>query len=147
MFAYMLDTARVNSSTIVALNQGEDPIKEKYFECTYQLVMELVKITIEMRNQVFLASNIKQKIALVLDRPVPQPELHQSDGPALGYTPKRCTMCQKALAGKDYSKKNYIPCVKILQSVSPVIMQHVRNICFEKALAEPMTMQYNIFIF
>ena len=115
MFAYMLDTALVsNSSTIVALNQGKDPIKEKYFECTYQLVMELVKITIEMRNQVFLASNIKQKIALVLDRPVPQPELHQSDGPALGYTPKRCTMCQKALAGKDYSKKNYIPCVKIL---------------------------------
>ena len=101
----MLDTARVNSSTIVALNQGEDPIKEKYFECTNQLVMELVKITIEMRNQVFLASNIKPKIALVLDRPVPQPELHQSDGPALGYTPKRCTMCQKAVAGKDYSKK------------------------------------------
>jgi len=46
----MLDTARVNSSTIFALNQGKDPIKEKSFEYTYHLVMELVKLTIEMRN-------------------------------------------------------------------------------------------------
>ena len=85
----MLDTARVNSSTIVALNQGKDPIKEKSFEYTYQLVIELVKITIEMWNQVFLASKIKQKIALVLDGSVPQPEPHRNDGPALSTTPKR----------------------------------------------------------
>ena len=32
MFAYMLDTARVNSSTIFALNQGKDLIKGKSFE-------------------------------------------------------------------------------------------------------------------
>ena len=47
---YMLDTARVNSSTIFALNQGKDPIEERSFEYTYQLVMELVKPTIEIRN-------------------------------------------------------------------------------------------------
>ena len=32
MFAYMLDTARVKSSTIFGLNQGKDPIKGKSFE-------------------------------------------------------------------------------------------------------------------
>ena len=32
MFAYMLDTARVNSSTIFALNQGKDLINGKSFE-------------------------------------------------------------------------------------------------------------------
>ena len=32
MFAYMLDTARVNSLTIFALNQGKDPIKKKSFK-------------------------------------------------------------------------------------------------------------------
>ena len=48
MFTYMLDTARINSSTIYALNQGKDPIKGKSFEYTYQLLMELVKPTIEM---------------------------------------------------------------------------------------------------
>ena len=64
MFAYILDTARVNSSTTFALNQGKDPIQEKSFEYTYQLVMDLVKPTIEIRNQIFLASKIKQEIAL-----------------------------------------------------------------------------------
>ena len=67
--------------------------------------MELVKPIIEKRNQVFLASKIKQKIALVLDRPVPKPKPHRNDWPALGATRKSCTMCQKAAAGKDYSKK------------------------------------------
>jgi len=85
----MLDTARVNSSTIFVLNQGKDPIKEKSFEYTYQLVIELVKLTIEMRNQVFLILKTKQKIALVLDRPVPQPEPPQNDLPALAVTRKR----------------------------------------------------------
>ena len=77
--------------------------------------MKLVKPTIEMRNQVFLASKIKQKIALVLNCLVPQPKLHWNDGPALGDTRKRCTMCQKETAGKDYYKeKNSISCVKTL---------------------------------
>ena len=44
----MLDTARVNSWTIFALNQGKDLIMEKSFEYTYQFVMELVKLTIKM---------------------------------------------------------------------------------------------------
>ena len=55
----MLDIARVNSSTIFALNQGKDPIKEKSFEYTYQIVMELVEPTIDMWDQVFLTSKIK----------------------------------------------------------------------------------------
>ena len=37
MFAHMHDTARVNSSTIFALSQGKDPIKEKSSEYTYNL--------------------------------------------------------------------------------------------------------------
>ena len=82
----MLDIARVNSSTIFALNQGKDPIKEKSFEYTYQIVMELVEPTIDMWDQVFLTSKIKQKNSLVLDRPVPHPGPHRNDGPALGAT-------------------------------------------------------------
>ena len=49
----MLDIVRENSSTIFALSQGKDPIKEKSFEYTHQLVMEFVKPTTEIRNQVF----------------------------------------------------------------------------------------------
>ena len=50
--------------------------------------MELVKPTNKMRNEVFLALKINQKVALVLDCPVPQPELHQNGGPALSATQK-----------------------------------------------------------
>ena len=49
----MLDIVLVNSSTIFALNQGKDPIKEKSFKYTHQLVMEFVKPAIEIRNHVF----------------------------------------------------------------------------------------------
>ena len=90
--------------------------KGKILRIHIQLVMGSVKPTTEMRNQVFVASKIKQKIAIMLDRPVPQPELHQNDGPTLGATRKRCTMCQKAATGKGYSKKkkDSIPYVKTL---------------------------------
>ena len=37
IFAYMLDTARANSLTIYALNQGKDPINEKSCKYTYHL--------------------------------------------------------------------------------------------------------------
>ena len=146
IFAFMLDTAQVNSSTIFALNEGKDPIKEKSSEYTYRLVMELVKPTTEMGNQVFLASKIQQKIALVLDRPVPQPESYRNDGPTLGATRKRWSMCQKAAAGKDYSKKRVIFPVS-RDFVSLVVMHHVRNICFKNVLAVPIIMQYNMAIF
>ena len=93
IFAFMLDTAQVNSSTIFALNEGKDPIKEKSSEYTYRLVMELVKPTTEMGNQVFLASKIQQKIALVLDRPVPQPESYRKTT----LRKKLYSLCQETL--------------------------------------------------
>ena len=106
----MLDIVRANSSTIFALSQGKDPIKEKCFEYTHQLVMEFVKPTTEIRNQVFQASKIKHNN--VLNSPVLQPEPHRNDGPALGATRKRCTMCQKTAAGNDYCNKRKVifPC-------------------------------------
>ena len=51
MFAYILDTARVNSSTVFALNQGKGPIKERFFEYTYQILLELAKPTIKIRTK------------------------------------------------------------------------------------------------
>ena len=107
--------------------------------------MGSVKPTTEMRNQVFVASKIKQKIAIMLDRPVPQPELHQNDGPTLGATRKRCTMCQKAATRKGYSKK--IPFPMSRHFVSLVVMQHVRNICFKNALYLDSDSMYSDFFY
>ena len=123
MFAYVVDTARVNSLTIFTLNQGKDPIKEKSFKCTHQLVVKLVKPTIEMRNQVFLASKIKQKIALVLDRPLLQPELHQMMDLLLVLLEKGVICIRWQLLEKA-TLESSIPCVKTLcQSCGNVTCQ------------------------
>ena len=45
------DMSRVNSSTIYALNMNVDPVKQKSFEHGLELVMQLVKPHIAMRNQ------------------------------------------------------------------------------------------------
>ena len=88
MFSYMLDTARVNSSTIYAMNQGVDPIKQISFEYTFQLVMELMKPTMEGRNQNGMLMTTKQKISLVLGRAPPIPEPRAENGPAFGCNKK-----------------------------------------------------------
>ena len=77
--------------------------------------MGSVKPTTEIRNQVFVASKIKQKIAIMLDRPVPQPELHQNDGPTLGATEKGVLCAKRQLLEKATLKeKDSIPYVKTL---------------------------------
>ena len=96
VFAYMLDTARVNSSTIYALNKRLDPIKQKSFEYGFDVVMGLVKPHIALRNHASLSTTIKYKIKLITgnDDQNCQPAA-ENNGPAFGEIRKRCTLCQK----------------------------------------------------
>jgi hypothetical protein len=89
--AYMIDTARVNSSTIDALNKNIDPVKQKFFEYGFELVMQLVKPHIARRNQTCLPMVVKQKIRLIIgdNRQNDQPDA--DDGPAFGESRRRCT--------------------------------------------------------
>lgn len=105
-FAYLLDMARVNSSTILALNTGMDPLKQDSFKYDFDLVMLLVKPFIEQRNTERLSWLVESKIALIIGRP-PQPELPANDelGPALSDTRERCYICVKEAFGAGYTKK------------------------------------------
>ena len=49
-FSYVLDMARVNSSTTFALKHVKDPCKQNSFEYGYELLMKLVVPQIESRN-------------------------------------------------------------------------------------------------
>ena len=49
-FSYVLDMARVKSSTIQALSDGKDPLKQHSFKFGFDLMMELVKPFIDQRN-------------------------------------------------------------------------------------------------
>ena len=103
--AYMIDTARVNSSTIYALNKNIDPVKEKSFEYGFELVMQLVKPHIARRNQTCLPMVAKQKIRLIIGDNGQNDQPDADDGPAFGESRRRCTLCQKAAAGKGYTEK------------------------------------------
>lgn len=115
MFAYMMDTARVNSSTIFAMNESTDPKKLKSFEYAFDLVMGLVTPTIERRNQTAMLAATKAKIALCLGNNAPNPGPRTNHGPAIAQQRKRCTLCQQECSGAGYSqKKSSVPCVKSL---------------------------------
>ena len=49
-FRWMLDTARVNAQTILALVKGQNPRKADSFKCSWELAMSLIKPHIERRK-------------------------------------------------------------------------------------------------
>jgi hypothetical protein len=111
----MIDTARVNSSTIYALNKNVDPVKQKSFEDGFELAMQLVKPHIARRNQNCLLMVVKQKIQLIIGDNGQNDQPDADDGPAFGESRGRCTLCQRTAAGKGYSEKKVsIKCVKSL---------------------------------
>jgi hypothetical protein len=130
--AYMIDTARVNSSTIYALNKNIDPVKQKYFEYGYEMVMQLVKPHIARRNQVCLPMVVKEKILLIIGDNGQNDQPDADDGPKFGESRRRCTLCQKAAAGKGYSvKKVSIKCMKSLCQLrgNPTCQEHLVQKC------------------
>ena len=133
VFAYMLDTARVNSSTIYALNKRLDPIKQKSFEYGFDVVMGLVKPHIALRNHASLSTTIKYKIKLITgnDDQNCQPAA-ENNGPAFGEIRKRCTLCQKDISGMNYSqkKKSLNPVKSLCQSCgNPTCQHHIVQKC------------------
>ena len=75
MFGYVIDMARVNSSTAFAVQEKCDPCKQDSFECCYTLLYQLVKPFIQLvkpfiqsRNLNGLNTLVKQKIELVIEK-------------------------------------------------------------------------------
>ena len=67
-FAYLLDTIRVNASTVLAVNKKVDPKKKESFDFGFKLAKSLVMLQIERRSTNGLNRIILQKIALFTDR-------------------------------------------------------------------------------
>ena len=103
--SYIIDTARVNSSTLFAMNKKQDPLKVNTFEFGIDIVFGLVSVFIHQREQSRLSTNVKQKIAMTLstmreaipNEPRNRPE-NQDVGPYKSQKRKRCKMCIDTLA-------------------------------------------------
>ena len=65
-FAYMLDTIRVNATSLLALTGGSNIGKVDSFKCGWDLVMSLVTPAIEARSRNGLSSNVQMKMDHIL---------------------------------------------------------------------------------
>ncbi|XP_041464562.1 piggyBac transposable element-derived protein 1-like [Lytechinus variegatus] len=71
--SFLLDTCRVNASTILALNQRNDPRKVDSFDFGFTLAEELTRPFIQQRSLNGLPTSVTQKIHRVLGMPEQQP--------------------------------------------------------------------------
>ena len=71
-FAYLLDTIRVNASTVLAVNKNVDPKKKESFDLGFELAKSSVMPQIERRSTNGLNRIILQKIALFANRKTKQ---------------------------------------------------------------------------
>ena len=66
VFSYLLDTARVNSQTLWALNKNRNPKLTNSFQFALQLATDLVYAHINIRNTKYLATATRKKIETFL---------------------------------------------------------------------------------
>ena len=93
VFAYLLDTIRVNSTLLYALNRNMDPKKQSSFEFGYSLGEQLILPQIRSINKNGLTANVIRKIEIVTDEVnanVENPEPNK---------PGRCRICLDTIKG------------------------------------------------
>ena len=106
VFSYVIDMARVNSSTTFALQKKYDPCKQDSFEYCYTLLYQLVKPFIQSRNLNGLTTLVRQKIELVIGKKKWEVE-GEAVGPPGSEDKGRCHVCILNLAGVGHKlKKN-----------------------------------------
>ena len=111
---YVIDTARVNSSTTFALQKKYDPFKQDSFEYYYTLLYQLVRPFIQSRSLNGLTTLVRQKTELVIGKR--QREVEGEDvGPPMSEDKGRCHACISNLAEAGIKlKKNHMYRVKTL---------------------------------
>ena len=104
-FSYLLDTIRVNTCTILALNQKKKPKKEKAFDFGHALAEQLAMSQIRRRSKNRPTSNVISKIQIVTSNKGKDNSC-SNDPP---NEPARCKICLDGIKGQHYkTKKNKI---------------------------------------
>lgn len=74
-FYYLLDTCRINSSTLAATNEGMNPRLKDSFEFGWGLAEDLTRPFIQQRPVRGLTSPAMKKRRTILQKPEPRPEV------------------------------------------------------------------------
>ena len=98
-FSYLLNTCRVNASTIMALNTSDKQLKS--FNFGLDLVLALVRPYIEKRSRNGLTNNIVKKIKFVLGEQDFSIDETTSLTPFRpdSAKPRRCEICKAEIRG------------------------------------------------
>lgn len=107
-FSYLLDTCRVNASTVLNLNQDKDLQKLSSFDFGFNLVMDLVRPFIENRSRNGLTSDVVREIKLVLGKQDVPPVIDTallSLFPPQSETKRRCEICKSQITGAGAKKQ------------------------------------------
>ena len=70
-FSYILDTCRVNASTIYAMNNDLQPRNIKSVDFGFELAMSLISPHIEQQSLIGINSSVVRKIEIVLGKKYP----------------------------------------------------------------------------
>ena len=109
VFSYVLDTYRVNASTIYAMNNDLQPRNIKSVDFGFELAMSLIRPHIEQRSLIGINSSVVRKIEIGLGKKVFSKHVKTSSGffPHQSEKPKRCDACISKIKGKGAKEKNF----------------------------------------
>ena len=114
VFSYVIDMARVNSSTAFALQKKYDPCKQDSFEYCYTLLYQLVKPFRQSRRLNGLTTLVRQRIQLVIGKRKWKVK-GEAVGPSISEDKGKCHVCISNLDGVGHKlKKNQMYRVKNL---------------------------------
>ena len=102
----MLDTARVNATTLYGLAIGKESKKVDSFKAGWDLVMYLAIPAIQQRSREGLSSALIEKMDKFLGvAPVRQPVPRDILSPSKAMRPRKCEICIQNVRGEGYKKK------------------------------------------
>lgn len=116
-FSYVLDTARINSQTMHAINTKCDPRSADSFSFGWDLLLELTTPHIRSRNLLGLKNEVLKKINIYIENDEMTAGC-QNDipFPSTSSSRTRCVYCVEAIKGQDYVKnRNKITPTRQLQ--------------------------------
>ena len=79
-FSYILDTCRVNASTIYAMNNDLHPRNIKSVDFGFELAMSLISPHIEQQSLIGINSSVVRKIEIVLGKKISSKHVKMSSG-------------------------------------------------------------------
>ena len=133
-FSYVLDTCRVNASTIYAMNNDLQPRNIKSVDFGFELAMSLIRPHIEQRSLIGINSSVVRKIEIVLGKKISSKHVKTSSGffPHQSEKRRRCDACISKIKGEGAKeKKNKISkqLSQCQKCAKPLCNKHLIRIC------------------